>query len=121
MIAYISRLFLALLVTVIIEFAVAWIFSLRGKDLAVVILVNVITNPLLNYLILVNAYFQLFPNAFGFGLFLEGCVIPAEWGLLVKYTRLSRRKTLLLSFTMNVVSFLVGLLIFRPGFDILNG
>lgn len=74
MIEYIFLLLLALLSTVIIETAVAWLFKLRSKrEIRTVILINIITNPLLNYLILVNAYFQLIAHTFGLVLVLEVC------------------------------------------------
>jgi hypothetical protein len=104
----------ALLLTIVIEGIIAWLFGLRSKrELLTVLLINVITNPLLNYLITVNGYFHLISQTTVLVLCLEVVVVFAEWRLLVWVLAQSSRKMLLLSFVMNACSYLAGLLIFR--------
>jgi hypothetical protein len=87
---------------------------LRSKrELWTVVLINVITNPLLNYLIAVNGYFHLISQTTILILCLEVAVVLVEWRLLVWVLGQNSRKMLLLSFVMNACSYLAGLLIFR--------
>jgi hypothetical protein len=114
MIDYLKFSLEALLLTIAIEVIVALLFGLRSKqELWTVVLINVITNPLLNYLITVNGYFHLIPQTTILILCLEVAVVLVEWRLLVWVLRQSTKKMLLLSFVMNTCSYLAGLLIFR--------
>ena len=114
MIDYLKFSLEALLLTIAIEVIVALLFVLRSKqELWTVVLINVITNPLLNYLITVNGYFHLIPQTTILILCLEVAVVLVEWRLLVWVLRQSTKKMLLLSFVMNTCSYLAGLLIFR--------
>jgi len=114
MIDYLKFSLEALLLTIAIEVIVALLFGLRSKqELWTVVLINVITNPLLNYLITVNGYFHLISQTTILILCLEVAVVLVEWRLLVWVLRQSTKKTLLLSFVMNTCSYLAGLLIFR--------
>jgi len=104
----------ALILTIVIEVGIAWLFGLRSKrELLTVLLINVITNPLLNYLITVNAYFHLVSQTNAFILCLEVVIVLVEWRLLVWVLRQSVKKMLVLSVVMNAASYLAGLLIFR--------
>jgi len=104
----------ALILTLVIEVSVAWLFGLRTKkEFWTVILINVITNPLLNYLITVNGYFHLVSQTNAFILCLEVVIVLVEWRLLVWVLRQSVKKMLVLSVVMNAASYLAGLLIFR--------
>jgi hypothetical protein len=114
MIDYLKFSLEALLLTIAIEVIVALLFGLRSKqELWTVVLINVITNPLLNYLITVNGYFHLISQTTILILCLEVAVVLVEWRLLVWVLRQSTKKMLLLSFVMNTCSYLAGLLIFR--------
>ena len=114
MIDYLKFSLEALLLTIVIEVVVAWLFGLRSKrELWTVVLINVITNPLLNYLIAVNGYFHLISQTTILILCLEVAVVLVEWRLLVWVLGQNSRKMLLLSFVMNACSYLAGLLIFR--------
>jgi hypothetical protein len=114
MIDYLKFSLEALLLTIAIEVIVALLFVLRSKqELWTVVLINVITNPLLNYLITVNGYFHLISQTTILILCLEVAVVLVEWRLLVWVLRQSTKKMLLLSFVMNTCSYLAGLLIFR--------
>jgi hypothetical protein len=113
------RLFiLALILTILIEVGVARLFGLKEKkELLTVVLVNVITNPLLNYLILVNAYFHLIGQSQILILIIEALVVLVEWRILVWALSQRAKKMFLLSLVMNACSFLVGLFlanILRP-------
>ena len=114
MFEYLKLLVIALFLTIAIEVGIAWLFRLRSKkELGTVILINVITNPLLNYLILINSYFHLVKQTGVLTLALEVCVVFAEWRLLLWVLRLGVKRMLVLSLIMNTCSYLAGLLIFN--------
>jgi hypothetical protein len=103
-----------LLLAVVVETLIAWLFGFKGKkQLLAVVLVNLITNPLLNYLFVVNRTFNLFPvNFFVIGS-LEVIVILVEWLILWWALKENPRKLFLLSCIMNFASYLVGVLILK--------
>jgi len=114
MIDYILLSAAALFLTIVIEAGVAWLCRIRTKrELGAVVLINVITNPLLNYLLAVNGYFHLVSQTFVLILCLEAVVVLVEWRLLVYALRRGAAGMLGLSLGMNACSFLAGLLIFR--------
>jgi hypothetical protein len=103
----------SLILTIFIEVIIALLFGLRGKtELGTVILINVITNPLLNYLVAVNSYFHLISQSGVLILFLEVVVVIAEWRLLLYVLRTGVKKMLVLSIVMNACSYIAGLFIF---------
>jgi hypothetical protein len=104
---------LALLLTEIVEVAVALFLGYRRpKEIIAVILVNVVTNPSLNYLLFLNDYYGFIRRGLVLILLLEAAVVLIEWALLVFALRRNKKGLLGLSFTMNTCSFLVGVLIF---------
>jgi hypothetical protein len=112
MIEYVSRIALALFLTVVVETGIALLFGLRSrKEVTVVACINLITNPVLNCLLLVLAYVNQKPDLLLL-LILEACVVVIEWMMLRRYLRLNGRTMGILSLTMNTASFLAGLLIF---------
>ena len=112
MIDYLRLLGEALVLTVAIEVVIAWLFGLRQKrELFAFVLINVITNPLLNYLILINGYFHLVSRTDILIWCLEGVVVIAEWRLLIYALRQRQLKMGLLAVVMNGVSYAAGLLI----------
>jgi hypothetical protein len=112
MVGYLAQLVLALVLTIIIEAGVSWIFGLRGKKgLGSVALVNVITNPVLNYIVLLNSFFHLVDRADVLIIILEAGVVLAEWVLLRWALRQAAVKMFVLSLVMNAASFLAGLFI----------
>ncbi len=114
MIDYLRLSIEALFLTAAIEVGVAWLFRLRSKtDIITIILINVITNPALNYLLLVNGYFHLFRQTTILLLILEAVVVLVEWRLLVYVFRKNVKSMLALAVVMNGFSYLAGLLIFR--------
>ena len=104
---------LALLLTEIVEIAVALVLGYRRpREIVAVFLINLVTNPGLNYLLFLNDYFGVFRHRFLLILFLEAAVILVEWALLVFALRGKKLSLFVLSFTMNVCSYLTGVLIF---------
>lgn len=92
-----------LLITLALEVLVAAIWGLRRKDLALCVLVNLLTNPLVNFLYLV------LPSVWAL-LGLECAVVMAE-GTLYRTLGEGIRRPLALSLTANGVSFFLGAII----------
>ena len=113
MIDYILLSVAAFILTTVIEVGVAWLCKLRSeRELGTVLLINVVTNPLLNYLMVINGYFHLVSQTFILILCLEAGVVLAEWRLLVYALRRRATRMLALSFGINACSFLAGLIVF---------
>ena len=109
----ISDNLLALLITEIVEITVALFLGYRRpREIIAVILVNLVTNPSLNYLLFLNDHFGIIRERFPLILFLEAAVVLIEWALLVVALRRSNRSLFVLSLTMNTCSYLTGGLIF---------
>jgi len=104
----------ALLFTILIEVCIAIIFVYRKKlEIATIILINIITNPLLNYFLLLNNHYEIIKIDTLVILFLEIAVVYVEW-LLLKYTlQQNPKKLFILSIAMNFCSYFLGILIFR--------
>jgi len=111
----ISSLLSPLLLTIIIELVVALLFSYKKKvEIITVILINIITNPILNFSIFINLYFSFInTNLPIIAILLELLVVYVEWKLLFYALQEKPKKLLLLSFTMNLCSFLTGVLLFN--------
>jgi hypothetical protein len=106
---------LALLLTEIVEIAVALFLGYRRpREIIAVFLVNLVTNPSLNYLLFLNDYFGIVRHRFPLILLLEAGVVLVEWALLVFALRGNKLSLFVLSFAMNTSSYLTGLLIFGP-------
>jgi len=109
----IINLISALLFTEIVEFIAAYLMGYRGKGFYIVLaLVNVITNPLLNYIILVLYSYNLLCFRIITILFLEIIVVISEWRILSYALPKKRKSFLSLSIVMNTSSYLIGVLIF---------
>lgn len=104
---------LALILTLISELTVLRLFGYKRKiELVSVILVNLITNPLLNYIFLSNNYFGfLTVNIFTI-LLMEFIVVLVEWRLLVFALEKNAIKLFVLSLVMNFCSFMLGVILF---------
>ncbi len=106
--------FSPLLLTIIVESGVAFFFGLRNKtEIGAVCLVNVITNPIMNFLLFANYYFNYFIQPTVFLLVLEVVVVLVEGSLLLIILRTDPKKMYVLSIVMNTCSFVAGLLILR--------
>ena len=104
---------ISLTITIIVEVGVASIFKYRGKDLLNVLLVNILTNPLLNSIIVaINYYYGLKTRNISL-IILEIIVVITE-GVIYQKT-LERRKIsgFWLSLILNVSSYIIGSLINR--------
>lgn len=110
----VSSYLLALFLTIVIELAVALFFGFRKKiEIIAIVFINLLTNPILNYLLLVNSYFSFFQTSMSLFLFLEILVILVEWKLLVYALQEKTKKLILLSSVMNFCSYIAGVIIFR--------
>ena len=109
----IINLISALLLTEAVEFAAAYFMGYRGREFYITLaLVNIITNPLLNYILIVLCTFKLLHFPLITVLILEISVIVGEWRIL-SYAMGKKGKTFLgLSIVMNISSYLTGILIF---------
>ena len=107
-----ERYLLAQLLTVAIEDGIAWLFGYRtARLLLAVAMINCITNPALNFLLLVLAWQGIKVTLFPVVL-LEVLVVVVEWGLLVYVIGHPKGRLFFLSLAANTASFLAGLLIF---------
>ena len=105
---------LALFLTIAIELVVALFFGFRKKsEIVAIVFVNLLTNPVLNYLLLVNNHFSFFKITLVIILFLELLVVLAERKLLLYALQEKSNRILVLSFAMNFCSYIAGVLIFR--------
>lgn len=108
----IINLISALLLTEIVEFFAAYLLGHKGKNFyRTLALVNVITNPLINYIILVLYTLKLLHFRLIIIIILEIIVIFAEWGILSYAMNKKGKSFLALSIIMNTASFLAGVLI----------
>lgn len=103
----------ALLLTEVIEFITAYILGYRGKEFyKTLALINILTNPLLNYIIQVLFFFKLLYFRFPIVILLEVFVVIAEWRIFYYVFSKESKSYLGLSVIINASSFLIGLLIF---------
>ena len=108
MTTYLTAFFL----TLVIEGAVALALGYRERFLLLaLVLANVVTHPVLNALLLVNAHYQALPD-FPLLVALEIAVVFVEWHLLRDTLRDYPRPLLRLSLSMNGASFAAGVLLY---------
>ena len=105
---YPLKLVLALLLTEAIEVPVAVLFGMRGKDLLIVLLANVMTNPLVNALLLLGVSVTDLPYVPMLAA-LEIAAVAAEWFVYRSLT--DAKRPFLISLAANAASFGAGLLI----------
>ncbi|MGN0388750.1 MAG: hypothetical protein ACI4ER_08020 [Suilimivivens sp.] len=98
------KLVISLLLTLVTEFPMAFLFQARGKDLLLVFLVNILTNPAV---VLVST---LTGDRIFVQIILEVIAVLAEGFYYNKYS-IYMRKGFLCSFCCNLVSYGVGLLL----------
>ena len=101
----------ALVLTVVIEAALAFLLGVRtGRGQLVVLLANVITNPLLNAVLTVVSFYLSPTLYYWFLVPLEILVVFTE-GRIYQTTLLPKRNPYLLSFLLNAASFFLGMVI----------
>lgn len=96
-----------LLLTLAFEVPLAFILGIRRKNLLLILLVNVITNPLLSLSLYYLVYNLGIDKAYKFLPVLEIMVVITEYLYFRNY--LSYRHPFLLSLILNLISFLGGL------------
>lgn len=103
-----------LVLTIIIECLIALILGYRTKTffLAVVI-VNLVTNPFLNYIIILLGYFKLTEMYLQVVIALEIIIVFAEWRIYYYIYLSKKRQLFLLSIATNLASYTIGLLIYN--------
>lgn len=98
----------ALFLTEIIEASTAYLLGYRGKKFYIVLmLINVLTNPLLNFILIVLYYFHI--ESFIITPVLEAFVVIGEWKLYEYALGKCERSYLILSLITNLSSYLIGL------------
>ena len=107
-----GRYLLALLLTLVIEGGIAYLVGFRtGEYQLAIAMTNMITNPILNYILLVLGNLGINVTVV-FVILLEILVVVAEWQLLVYVFGDPRGKFLVTSVLGNTASFLIGILLF---------
>ena len=113
MINYIIQILFNLSLTLIIETIVALLLKVRNKnDLLNVLIVNYITNPIINISMIIIMYFiksNIIINSFIF--IFELLVVYYEYVFYKKRFIYNRINLLLFSFILNLISFLSGYVI----------
>jgi hypothetical protein len=110
----INSFLLTLFLTIVIELAVAYFFGFRKKtEIITIILINIITNPVLNYLFLINDHYSLIKINSLMIIILELAVVFVEWKLLFYSLQENSKKMLNVSLAMNFCSYVAGFVIFR--------
>ena len=103
---------LALLITEVVEVAVAYLMGYRGKYFfTILILINILTNPLLNYILTVLNYFNILGSHGFVIIILEILVILAEFRIFVYAIPVNKNVLFLLSLAINTSSYLTGLVV----------
>ena len=104
----------ALFLTILIEETVILLLGYRNKNtLLVVALVNVITNPTANYIVMTNNIFNIIKPNILLVIFLEVLIVYIEWKIL-EYVLPNQEKQsyLILSIIINLASFSTGIVLF---------
>jgi len=108
------NLLIALALTIIIECFIAFAMGYRRKsEILAVILVNTLTNPLLNYIVLAAGILEFLDSGRFIVVILEIAVVFVEWRVLLYVLGRGGKRLLLLSVVMNTASYVTGLLIYR--------
>jgi hypothetical protein len=104
---------IALSLAIFVESLVAIMFGFRKRNVFLAVAaINLITNPILNYSILIIQSLNLFRVDFFILLIFELVVVLVEWRMLIFSVLGSAKKLLMLSLVMNLCSFASGLLLF---------
>ena len=103
----------ALLIAVVVEVVVALLFGYRNKrGITTVVLINLFTNPIVNYLVVRSIYFGRAQISGATIVGVEVAVVLAEWFLLWFVLQKDPKKLFWLSVIMNLASYLVGWIVF---------
>jgi len=104
-------LLVSLVLTIVVEVGIAALLGWRMRaELLAVVLVNVLTNPVLN--VALDFAYRASPAAYWPALAAgEIAVVLVEWRLLMALTERESGETLRMAIAINVVSLLVGFLL----------
>ena len=105
---YPVKLVFALLLTEALEVPVCLLFGLRRKDLLIVLLANLLTNPAVNVLYLLSVLYTPLPRVLVIAV-LEVSAIVTEW--LIYRSLTEAKHPFWMSLVANAVSYGVGLLL----------
>ena len=104
-----GQIIVALIITIVIEVLVAYFFNFRKKEqLLSVIGINFVTNPIANFLFQLKIIQFSIPNV----LLFEVLIVIVEALILAKVLNKQKREMLILSLTINLFSFLTGVILF---------
>lgn len=103
----IALLLWALGLTIVVEGGLAWLTLRSWEDLKLVVLVQCLTNPALNTLLLINDYFQI-TNRTALLIILEVIVAVVE-ALIYRKGLETKINPFVMSISLNLVSVAVGL------------
>jgi hypothetical protein len=120
MIELLEIFFAPLVLAILVEWLVLYFFGFRGKNyFFIIVAINLVTNPLMNFFILMVQSLNLFAfNVFSL-LLLELAVVAVEWRMLIYLALGDAKKMLAVSLVMNLCSFASGLILsffFSPPF-----
>lgn len=112
----VESLITSLVLTVVIELSFAILFKVRGKeDIAIVILVNIVTNPIIvlieNLLWTINNYTLMMILSLSFWVILEIVVMCVEGFVYKKLKVKSQFGPYKLSIILNSISIAIGIII----------
>ena len=109
----INSFFLPLVLTIFLEGITAFLMGYRDKQLMLlIVVVNAITNPLMNLMAVLILYLGMQEFFYWFILPMELLLIPVEWMILAYAIPQKKKELLKLSVVMNIFSFVIGLLVF---------
>jgi hypothetical protein len=110
----IISLLTVLILTILIEETVIFLFGYKNKNTFMIIaLVNVITNPIANYIVMTNNIFNIIKPDIPLVIILEVLIVYIEWEILEYALPIQKTQSyLILSIMMNLASFLTGIILF---------
>ena len=100
---------ISLLMTIVLELLAAVVLGLRGRDLLLTMIVNLLTNPIVTASFYILSGLTMLPEPL-IKLILEISAVTAEWLIYRKYGE-NIKRPLLLSVGLNGFSFFLGMLI----------
>jgi hypothetical protein len=104
--------FASLVDTIVVEICVALLFGYRSESAwQTVILMNLMTHPLLGYILWINSYVS-FADTTLLIVVLEIMIVFVEWGILFFILREKPRRLLCLSLAANASSLGIGIILF---------
>ena len=102
-----------LLITIAIECGIAFLLFRKGSYVYFVLLLNILTNPLLNFIMLVYFSYMGYSGYYILLYALEAAVVVTEGLIFSKLSDIKAGKALFISLLLNAASYGAGLIIFR--------